>query len=107
MHSLQLRSRKIAQHEDVAAKVVLSHKGVGPHGFHQVVFSDDLIAMANEDGEDPECFRRQCYRLAGAEEKFPPHVNAKGSEFVELFTLLTFAHGHRAYFPPDDPAADA
>ena len=104
---LRALAQRLAQHEDVAAKVVLSHKGVGPHGFHQVVFGDDFIAVADQNGEDPECFRCQCYRLAGAEEKFPPHINAKGPEFVELFALLTFAHGHRASIPPDDPAGDS
>ena len=40
-------AQRLAQHKDVAAEIGLLHEGVRPDRLHQVVFGDDLFAVAD------------------------------------------------------------
>ena len=40
-------AQRLAQHKDVPAEIGLLDEGVRPNRFHQVVFGDDLLAVAD------------------------------------------------------------
>ena len=55
---LRIFSERLAQEEDVPAEVGFFDEGVRPDCFHQVVFGDDLIVVADQHEQDLKCLGR-------------------------------------------------
>jgi hypothetical protein len=87
-------AERLAQHKDVAAEIGLLDKRIWPDSLHQVVFGDDLLAVADQDQKDLEGLGGQCDGHAGLEQGFSRRINPKRPELVELFYALVLADGH-------------
>src|SRR5215472_14974889 len=77
----------LAKHEDVSADVSLFDKSAGPDRLHQVVFSHDLFAVADENQEDLKGFGCQRDSLALAEQQLLVRINPKGPERIKFPAL--------------------
>ena len=86
--------QSLAKHEDIAAEIGLLHKRVGPHRLHQIVFADDLPAVADQHQQDLKRLRGDRDQLAGANQRLLFGINPKRPELVLFPCLLVLAGSH-------------
>jgi hypothetical protein len=87
-------AERLAQHEDVAAQVGLLHESVRPDCLHQVVFGDDLFAVADQNQKYLKGLRRERDGHALFQQRFSRRIDPKRAEFVELFDPLVLPGCH-------------
>src|SRR5215469_345888 len=83
-----------AKHEDIAADISLFDKCAGPNRLHQVVFSHDLFAVANENQKNLKGFGCQRDRLSLAKQHLLVRINPKGPEGIKFPALRGNPRGH-------------